>query len=335
MGRDFLSQFICNLDLHDGTLTLIPKTPQSPPTENIFLFMDVEDVPAVMNNKENEPQLYPVYAPFSLDRGTNFLSSLIQEVCKIFQIQKLNTSSYHPQTDGLVEHFNSTLIQSLSMFVSQNQKDWDIYILSVLFAYRVSQSAATQETPFYLLYGRECRLPVDVNLLKPSEVSSSIEEHRRRIVDNVERTQNIARENIQKAQQKMKAQYDKFAKHRKFIVGQKVWVYTPKSKKGLSKKLLHLWHGPYRLVEQLSPVHFYLRTENNKRVKFAVHVNRMKLFIEPNDRPIEPPSDDVNEPYLDVSDIPCDSFSVSDPTQEKENTTEIKPSSSDLTENTS
>ena len=50
------------------------------------------------------------------DRGTNFLSRVVAEVCKIFQIQKVNTSSYHPQTDGLVERFNSTLCQSLSVY---------------------------------------------------------------------------------------------------------------------------------------------------------------------------------------------------------------------------
>ena len=37
------------------------------------------------------------------DRGTNFLSKIVADVCKIFQIYKVNTSSYHPQTDGLVE----------------------------------------------------------------------------------------------------------------------------------------------------------------------------------------------------------------------------------------
>ena len=58
-------------------------------------------------------------------RGTNFLSKVVDaEVCKIIQIQKVNTSSYHPQTDGLVERFNSTLCQSLSMYVSKNQKDY-------------------------------------------------------------------------------------------------------------------------------------------------------------------------------------------------------------------
>ena len=56
------------------------------------------------------------------DRGTNVLSKVVADVCKIFQIQKVNTSSYHPQTDGLVERFNSTLRQSLSMYVSKNQK---------------------------------------------------------------------------------------------------------------------------------------------------------------------------------------------------------------------
>ena len=56
------------------------------------------------------------------DRGTNFLSKVVAEVCKIFQIHKVNTSSYHPQTDGLVERFNSTLCQSLSMYVAKNRK---------------------------------------------------------------------------------------------------------------------------------------------------------------------------------------------------------------------
>ena len=58
------------------------------------------------------------------DKGNNFLSKLVAEVCKIFQIHEVNTSSYHPHTDGVDERFNSTLWQSLSMYVAKNQKDW-------------------------------------------------------------------------------------------------------------------------------------------------------------------------------------------------------------------
>ena len=131
------------------------------------------------------------------------------------------------------------------------------------------------------------------------DLSSSVFEHRKRIVEKVELAQNIAKENIHRSQQKMKEYYDQKAKMPTFEVGQRVWVNTPKTKKGRSKKLLHNWYGPYRIVEQSSPVHFRLRTDTNKKVTFAVHANRMKPFVDPDLRPIDPPLiDDPNEPYL-------------------------------------
>lgn len=125
------------------------------------------------------------------DRGKNFLSKLVKEVCHMINTRKVNTSSYHPQTNGLVERFNGVLVQALSHFCSDNQKDWDLYIPSVLFGYRTSPSAATGESPFYLLYGREARLPIDVSLLPPTNVSSKIREHRARIVRNIKLSHEI------------------------------------------------------------------------------------------------------------------------------------------------
>lgn len=251
------------------------------------------------------------------DRGSNFMSTLIAEVCKLLSIRKLNTTAYHPQCDGLVERFNSTLAQSLSMYVSKNQKDWDSFIPSVLFAYRTSMSEATGETPFYLLYGREPRLPVDVSLLVSQDLASSVEEHRARIAEAIEIGQRLAKENTERAQQKMKMYYDRKSKETDFLLGERVWVYTPKTKKGLSKKLLHNWHGPFRIVERLSPVHFKLRTGNNRMVYTTVHANRIKPYFDPDDRPIEPPEqiagDDIEE-----CDIPDQSFQDND-TQEQPN----------------
>ena len=104
---------------------------------------------------------------------------------------------------------------------------------------------------------------------------------------------------MQRAQQRVKDYYDQGAKEPIFVVGQHVWVYTPWTKKGLSRKLLHNWLGPYRIVEQASPVHFRLRTDTNKTITFALHANRMKPFIDPSLRPLEPPLfDDPSEPYL-------------------------------------
>ena len=111
------------------------------------------------------------------DRGQNFLSKLVKEVCKLFRIRKVNTTAYHPQCDGLVERYSHTFCQSISMYVSSNQKDWDIHIPAILFGFRVAVSETTGDTPFFSLYGREARLPLDVSLIPPADPSSSISEH--------------------------------------------------------------------------------------------------------------------------------------------------------------
>ena len=61
------------------------------------------------------------------DRGSNFLSDLILELCSLLGIRKLNTSGYHPQTDGLVEKFNSTLQSMISKASDKNPTEWDSY----------------------------------------------------------------------------------------------------------------------------------------------------------------------------------------------------------------
>jgi len=111
--------------------------------------------------------------------------------------------------------------------------------------------------------------------LPPTDLSLSIREHRERIVRNIEIAHEVARQNtgIQAAKQKMKEQHDEHAIDPEFSIGERVWVYTPHVPKGLSKKLRHLWHGPYRIVEQLSPVHFVLQIRDNRRVTSTVHVN--------------------------------------------------------------
>ena len=172
---------------------------------------------------------------------------------------------------------------------------------------------STGDSPFYLLYGREPRLTPYVSLLPPTALSASVEEHRKRIVTQIKTAQSLARNNIARVQQLMKLQYDMKAADAPFVIGQHVWVYTPKPKKGLSKKLRHCWHGPFRVCRQLSPVHYQLRTFDKRLVATNVHSNRMKHFSYPADRPIRPPSeDDPNDLSLLESDLPADSFEPDD-----------------------
>ena len=108
-------------------------------------------------------------------------------------------------------------------------------------------------------------------------------------------------------QQKTKEQYDRTSKPVPLDTGCQVWVYTPKSKKGLLKKLMHNYHGPYRIVARLSPVPFRLWNMDNRPVAVFVHGNRMKPYY-PNDWPIDLPSN-LNDVFeLSESDPPNDSY---------------------------
>ena len=107
----------------------------------------------------------------------------------------------------------------------------------------------------------------------------------------------------------MKDYDNRRAKEPVFEVVQIVWVYTPRTRKGLFKKLMHNWLGPYRVVEKRSPVSFKLRTIGYKKVAFSCLANRMKPFVGPNLRQIDPPPfDDPAKPHLGESDIPKDCF---------------------------
>ena len=102
------------------------------------------------------------------DRGSNFMSELIANVCRLLNIEKVNTSGYHPQTDGLVERFHQTLITMLSMYVQKHGQDWDRYLSYVLYAYRVSAQESTRESPFFLMFGRDPRQPTEEALSCPT-----------------------------------------------------------------------------------------------------------------------------------------------------------------------
>ena len=98
------------------------------------------------------------------DQGRNFESALFKEVCLLLGVHKTRTTPYHPQSVGLVERFNRTLLDLLSIAAREDEQNWDLCIPTVMLAYRTSVQESTGCTPYFLLFGREARLPVDVML---------------------------------------------------------------------------------------------------------------------------------------------------------------------------
>ena len=86
---------------------------------------------------------------FLTDCGTNFTSKLKTQLCSDLNINKVFTSSYHPQCDGFVERINGIIIQLIPMYVASYHKDWDTYLPSATYAYNTSLSETTGDTPFF------------------------------------------------------------------------------------------------------------------------------------------------------------------------------------------
>ena len=95
------------------------------------------------------------------DRGTHFNNQMIKKLMEKFRIQHLLSTPYHPQTNGLVERFNRTMIEKLARLTTEHLNEWDRYIAPVLFSYRVNKHSTTKVSPFFLVYGREAKLPID------------------------------------------------------------------------------------------------------------------------------------------------------------------------------
>lgn len=160
------------------------------------------------------------------DRGTNFLSELVLEVCHLLNITKVNTSGYHPQTDGLVEKFNSTLINMIAKCIEKS-KDWDKQLPYLLFAYRANVQDSTKESPFFLLYGRDPHTPSELALNSLSTpYMVDLEDYKSELTSNLSDAWAVARTNIQEAQAHQKRQYDKHSKESTLSIGNKVMVYN-------------------------------------------------------------------------------------------------------------
>ena len=101
------------------------------------------------------------------DQGRNFEAEIIKEICKLLDIKKIRTSPYHPQSDGMIERFNRTLLNMLSTAVEKNCNDWDMQLPMLLLAYRTSMQETTGVTPFSVMFSRSARLPIDIEFDLP------------------------------------------------------------------------------------------------------------------------------------------------------------------------
>ena len=173
----------------------------------------------------------------------------VPEICLLMGIKKVSTTAYHPQTDGLVERFNRTLLDMLAKKVKPEGQDWDLRLPFILFAYQTTVQQSTLEFPFFLLYGRDPQLPVEAALCTTvARNSVCIDDYKTLMIQNMSAAWKLAQESVCKAQSKQKRQHDRKAKGTAVKPGDRVFVYMPAIRTGSAYKLARPYKGPYHVI---------------------------------------------------------------------------------------
>ena len=108
------------------------------------------------------------------NQGCNFGSQLVADLCELIGVWQIQTSPYHPQTNGQCERFNSTLINMLGTLPKEKKSEWKNHIGTLVHANNCTRNSATGFSPYYLMFGRQPCLPIDVALgLAPCTITES------------------------------------------------------------------------------------------------------------------------------------------------------------------
>ena len=167
----------CSLDLLHVDFTSIETTlepNQSPRVTNVLVFQDhfTKHVLAYMTPDQTAKtitkflylgfiSIFRALARLLSDRGASFTSSVIQEMCKILGIKQLQTTPYHPQTNGLVERSHQMIICMIGKLGEDKKADWPSHLAEIVHTYNATYSAVTRYSSHYLMFRCRPRLPVN------------------------------------------------------------------------------------------------------------------------------------------------------------------------------
>lgn len=177
------------------------------------------------------------------DQGRNFESVLIQQLCSLYNIEKSRTTPYHPAGNGQCERFNRTLHDLLRTLPPSRKRDWHSCLPQVLHAYNTTPHQSTGESPFFLMFGREARLPVDFLLGRVQDpvggtINDWVQEHKMRLRLAFEGV----RDRLKEAAQRRKEHHDQSVRSEPLTVGQAVLLKACG------------WKGRHKIQDKWKPV---------------------------------------------------------------------------------
>ena len=159
------------------------------------------------------------------DQGANFEGHIIKELCSLMGTKKSRTTPYHAMGNGMTERFNRTLLSMLGTLEPNKKANWKQHVGPLVHAYNCTRHESTGQSPYFLMFGRQPNLPIDLafGLTSDSEKVSQtkyVENLRQRLMDAYK----LASEASHRAQSKQKEGYDLKARGAAIETGDRVLV---------------------------------------------------------------------------------------------------------------
>jgi transposase InsO family protein len=215
------------------------------------------------------------------DQGAQFESKLMRELCIIWGTDKSRTTPYHPEGNGMVERGNRDLGDALrSLLIGADEQDWDLLLPQIMRTIRASPHHATGETPNYLMFGREVKLPDQ--LVYGSTVDRPLTREAYAIQ---------LQQRMQKAHETLREQQLEIRSHDQseeplFQEGDYVMMVNKRLKKGQTAKLAPKYVGPYKVLQSFPNRTYKLSRDGQVSVE---NETRLKAFHGTNDPRAEAP----------------------------------------------
>ena len=208
------------------------------------------------------------------DQGSQSVGSLVTHLCRDLRIDKIKTTPYHPECNGVVERMHGTLGAMLTK-ASSLGLDWVGQLPFALFALRSSPNKDTLFSPFQLVYGHRVRTPLDILHQGWAEIAFAkldTAEWADWLVARLEVWHDVLRERGKSASGKRKELFDKGTVNRTLEKGQQVLCRVA----GMSKKLRESCHGPYEVVEKKNRVDYKVNMGRGRSK--VLHINNLKKY---------------------------------------------------------